>query len=115
MNDLAYTLAEHGGPIDEALTFAQRAIERVPDDPRFQDTLGWIYFRKGMYPAALKFLEQSASRGDAVAEQKLHLALAYIKTGDMRRGRETLNAALRLDPKLLDAAAAMQMLGRMER
>ena len=35
----------------------QAMTELAPDDPRFQDTLGWIYYRKGIYGTASNYLK----------------------------------------------------------
>ena len=44
------------------------------------------------------------------ATGKYHLAMAYLKMGDRRRGTEALNQALKMDPKLPEAAMARQVL-----
>lgn len=47
LNNLAYALALDDP--DEALKFAEKAVEIAPDEPTVQDTLGWVCYRKGMY------------------------------------------------------------------
>ena len=49
-NNLAWNLAERGGNIDEALTFAQIAKEQLPNSAAVMDTLGYIYYLKGSLP-----------------------------------------------------------------
>lgn len=109
-NDLAYELAEHNGDLDEALKYAQKAVEVAPDKPAFADTLGWILYRKGLYPSALPYLEQAnKDPNDAVA--KYHLAMAYAKLGDRRHSVDTLDAALKLNPNLPEAKVARDLVG----
>src|SRR5579862_849941 len=109
-NNLAYLLAEYAKQPDEALKYAQKAVELVPGRPAYCDTLGWIFYRKGLYTSAVKYLEQ-ASADPANATWKYHLAMAYAKAGQLSRGRTTLDAALKLDPRLPEAKEARQVLG----
>ena len=62
LNNLAYILLEYANQPDEGLMFAQKAAEVAPDSPVVQDTLGWAFYRKGMYADALKYLERAASK-----------------------------------------------------
>jgi tetratricopeptide (TPR) repeat protein len=108
LNALAYTLAENKQP-DEALKYAQKAKELAPDDASVADTLGWTYFQKGMYTLAVTHLEEATAK-DGTARRKYHLAMAYLKAGDRQRGRQMLDAALKMDPNLPEAQAARQVL-----
>ena len=107
LNSLAYLLAD-SGQADEALKYAQQAKEIAPDDAAVDDTLGWTYFKKGLYPMAVSQLESATARGDS-ARREYHLAMAYLKAGDAVRGRKRLQLAMKLDPKLPEAKAAQQM------
>jgi Flp pilus assembly protein TadD len=108
LNNLAYLLAEYGNQPDEALKHAQKARELAPDNPEYADTLGWILYRKGLYSSAIIQLGRAASHeGNAV--WKYHLAMAYVKGGDLTRGRSTLNNALKLNPNLPEAKMAKAM------
>jgi Tfp pilus assembly protein PilF len=108
-NNLAYLLAEYRNDNDSALKLAQKAVELNPTAPEFCDTLGWILYRKGVYGSALKYLEQ-AGANPRNAVWKYHLAMAYAKAGDAQRGRTVLDAALKIDPKLPEAKAAIELL-----
>ena len=88
---------------DEALGFAQRAFDLAPGDPAVQDTLGWIYYRKGFYRVAAQHLQEAMAK-EPNPRRQLHLGLSYMKTGDLRQGRELLNAATRQDPSLRSIA-----------
>jgi Tfp pilus assembly protein PilF len=74
------------------------------------DTLGWTYFQKGMYTLAVAHLEGAVAK-DGTALRKYHLAMAYLKAGDPKRGRQTFEAALKMDPKLPEAQVARQLFG----
>jgi tetratricopeptide (TPR) repeat protein len=111
LNGLAYQLAENGQP-DEAIKYAQKAKEVAPESAAVDDTLGWTYFRKGMYAMAVTHLENATAK-DGTALRKYHLAMAYLKAGDPKRGRQTFEAALKMNPKLPEAQAARQAFGTM--
>jgi tetratricopeptide (TPR) repeat protein len=98
LNDLAWSLApDHP---DEALKYAQQAGEIAPDDAGVQDTLGWIYYRKGIYRTAVDYLKNAVAK-EATPQRQFHLAMCYMKAGDRELGQKTLNAALQKDPSLL--------------
>ena len=97
LNDLAWTLAEDDP--DEALKYAQQAAEIAPDTPAVEDTLGWIYYRKGIYPVATEHLKSAVAR-DATPRRQFHLGMCYLKSGDRDLGQKMLTAALQKDPTL---------------
>jgi tetratricopeptide (TPR) repeat protein len=106
-NNLAYLLIDQQP--DEALKFAQRAVELAPDRPAYADTLGWALYRKGLYDAAIQYLKRAtAEKGDAV--WTYHLAMAYAKSGDLATGRRILRTALQQDPHVPEAKLAQQMI-----
>jgi predicted Zn-dependent protease len=95
--------------MDEALKYAQKAVELDPARPSYADTLGWILYRKGLYTAAIPYLEKG-STADRSAVGKYHLAMAYAKTGD-KRDRTVLAAALKQNPRLPEAKTAQEIVG----
>jgi tetratricopeptide (TPR) repeat protein len=108
LNNLAYLLAENSAQREEALKYAQRAVELAPEDPAYGDTLGWILYQKGLYGNAVKYLERAgASRSNVV--WKYHLAMAYAKAGQVAQSKTTLQAALKLNPNLPEAKIAQEL------
>jgi predicted Zn-dependent protease len=107
LNNLAYLLAENG-QANEALQYAEKAVELAPDKSSFQDTLGWVLYRKGVYNAAVPHLQSAVSKGGDIRWQ-YHLAMAYLKSGSVDRGRAVLQSALRKDPNLPEAKIAKQI------
>jgi predicted Zn-dependent protease len=105
LNNLAYVLAaDHP---DEALQYAQQALEKAPENPALQDTIGWVYYRKGIYPTALNYLKLAVGK-EATAVRRYHLALAYAKVGERSEAQKNLAAALKLDPNVANSLPVEQ-------
>ena len=109
LNNLAYLLADGTDQLDEALKFAQQAKELDPNSGIVEDTIGWAYYRKGLFDSAVSHLQNAVAK-EPGAVLKYHLAMAYLKAGDRQRGRQVLDQARRLDPRLPEAAAASQLM-----
>ena len=111
LNNLAYLLAEYQKKPDEALKYAEHALELAPDNPEYADTLGWILYRKALYGSAVKQLERAATR-DENAVTQYHLAMAYAKAGDSKRARATFELAQKRDPNVREAGIARDVLSQ---
>jgi len=105
-NNLAFMLAEQGGNLEIALQHAQTAKAQLPQNAAVNDTLGWIYYKRELPHIAIPFLEQSVASEPKNAEFQLHLGLSYVKAGDTARGRQALEAALKLNPRIAHADEA---------
>jgi tetratricopeptide (TPR) repeat protein len=97
LNNLAYLVAMESP--DEALKLAQQAVELAPDDAAVRDTMGWVYYRKGIYRSAVEHLKISVAK-ESTPQHQFHLAMAYMKVGDHDLGRQMLMTALKQDPNL---------------
>jgi len=109
-NNLAWLYVEDGGNLDLALQLAQSARNVLPDSPEVGDTLGWIYFKKGLTAQAITELKETVGQQPDRADFNYHLGLALAKNGEIRSARETLEKALRLDPKSSEAQEARTVL-----
>jgi tetratricopeptide (TPR) repeat protein len=97
LNDLAYNLAQQNP--DEALPLAQQAAEIAPDNAAVQDTLGFVFYRKGDYRNATNYVKTAVSK-EPTARRQFHLAMCYSKSGDQTLAAKTMAAALEKDPNL---------------
>ncbi|HEY7334683.1 MAG TPA: tetratricopeptide repeat protein [Bryobacteraceae bacterium] len=97
LNAAAYLMA--GQDMNTALKYAQHAAELAPGNPMVQDTLGWVYYRRGDYHKAVEFLAPSVAKQPSPVRQ-FHLAMAYFKTGERDLGQQYLSKALAQDPNL---------------
>jgi Tfp pilus assembly protein PilF len=109
-NNLAWMLAEQGANLDSALQLAQTAKSRLPDSPQVDDTLGWVYYKKGLATLAIASFERSVAKDPSNAGYLYHLGLAQLKNGDKVKARESLQKALAAKADFQDAADARKVL-----
>lgn len=61
-NNLAWMIADTGnGNLDEALKLAQSAVDQNQTAANYFDTLGWVYYKKGLYSPAVEQLRRAIS------------------------------------------------------
>ncbi len=79
LNYLGYTYAEMGINLDTALDLINRAITLEPESGYIRDSLGWVYFKKGMYSDALREIQKANEmvKDDPVVLE--HLGDIYFK------------------------------------
>ena len=99
-NNLASNLADGGGNLDEALKFAQIAREAAPEDPSVGDTLGWIYYKKGLVDTAYPLISESAGKLKNNASIRYHHGMVLAKKGKNKEAASELNAALVPGPEI---------------
>jgi tetratricopeptide (TPR) repeat protein len=96
-NDLAYLLSENArsaSELDRALSLARKALAQNPSEHAVEDTLGWIYYKKGDFKQALEFLGkvQDAAPGNPLIN--FHVGMAQYKAGNRDKARESLKKSL---------------------
>ena len=109
-NNLAFLHAERGHNLEQALALAKGAAERLKDVPEAQDTVGWIYFKKGQPALAIPEFEACVRKAPTNPLFHFHLGLAYSRTGDIAKARRALGEALRLSPSFAGADEARRTL-----
>lgn len=98
LNNLAYSKADQGIDLDQALTYAERARQKLPDDPNVADTIGLIYLRKNLVEDSVRVLSDLVNRAPNNATYRLHYATALFQKGDKAEARRELDAATRNGP-----------------
>ncbi len=96
-NNLASMLASHredSASIASAYAIAARL--RGTEVPEFQDTIGWISYRRGNYEEALSYLEPAAGNLTNDALTQYHLGMTYLSLERHAAARETLTRAIAL-------------------
>jgi Tfp pilus assembly protein PilF len=109
-NNLAWYYAERGENLDEALELAQRAKARAIDEAFASDTLGWVYYKKDLASLAVAALREAVQHEPQVPDFHYRLGLAYLKNGDNRAARESLQHALKLSSSFRGAEDAKRAL-----
>jgi tetratricopeptide (TPR) repeat protein len=97
-NNLAYLMLQNGENIDEALSLAQIARQKMPDSPSAADTLAWIYYRKGLYGMAANLLQEALQRSPYNATYHYHIGMVYQKQKNAEAARKHLQRALEINP-----------------
>ena len=109
-NNLASNLVDGGGNLDESLKYAQIAREEAPEDPSVGDTLGWIYYKKGLIDTAYPLIADAAGKLKKNATVRYHHGMVLAKKGKNKAAAAELKAALSLDPKFPGAEDAKKTL-----
>ena len=96
------------------MRLAQGIVQTHPEVPSFADTLGWVYYKKGLYGAAVEQLKKAVTVDEAQARRsnsnpspiyRYHLGVALAGKGDKAGAKRELETALRLSEKARFAEA----------
>ncbi len=113
-NNLAYLLSEYTGNLDDALYFALKAKAIQGDDPFVRDTLGWVYYKKGLYADALRELEASRQDLPDNAIVHYHLGMTLYKMSRPDVATRYLKKALTIDDDFEQAETAQEILKKLQ-
>jgi tetratricopeptide (TPR) repeat protein len=117
-NDLAWILAEEGTDLERALSLAQEAQQAEPESAEIADTVGYVYFKKGLYDPALEQFKYAVelsgrSSNDVQVERPeyhYHMGLALKALGRNDEAAPAFERALKLDDKFVNADDARRQL-----
>jgi tetratricopeptide (TPR) repeat protein len=113
LNNLAYLIAESaGGDLNQALTLAQRANQKLPQALEIADTLGWIYLKKNLPDNALEIFRNNVSKNPKNATYRYHLAMALVQKGDKVRAKQELQTALTHNPSKEEEANIRELISK---
>jgi tetratricopeptide (TPR) repeat protein len=74
----------------------QKALKLKPKSGYIIDSLGWVYFRKGLYDEALHYLKKAAKLTSNDPTINEHLGDAYFKKKNFEKALEHYKKALSL-------------------
>jgi tetratricopeptide (TPR) repeat protein len=112
LNNLAYMMAESGSDLDQALTYAQKAKQKMPTNLDIADTLGWIYIKKNLSEDAIKIFRDLVDKKPEHVTWRYHLAIALFQKGDKLAAKKELQTALRNNPTRDEDKKIQELLGR---
>lgn len=93
-NNLAMLLADDARELEQALQCIDKVLQQAGPVAEFLDTKGWILVQMDRAEEALPWLAEAAERATSDGPvAQLHLATAYMATGDHDRAREHLESA----------------------
>ena len=110
MSNLARLYADHGGSLSDALELSQKAKSEQPDDPSVNDSLGWVYYKQGLYRSAVPLLETAVARNPQAPKFQFHLGMAYLAAGQSQQAHASLQTALQAGLSGDDAKSAREAL-----
>jgi predicted Zn-dependent protease len=113
LNNVAFMYAEEGRDLDLALTYAQKARQRVPDNLDIADTLGWVYLKKNLTDNALGIFKDLVEKSPQNPTYQYHLGAALLQKGDKSGAKQRLQSALSLKPSREDETRIRELLAKL--
>ncbi|HZT31253.1 MAG TPA: tetratricopeptide repeat protein [Bryobacteraceae bacterium] len=113
LNNLAFLIAETGGDLDQALTYAQRAKQMMPNMYEVSDTLGWIYLKKNLSDNAVEIFRDLVQKQPTHSTYRYHLGMALQQKGDKLGATRELQQALKDNPSKEEQDKIKQLLSKM--
>jgi Tfp pilus assembly protein PilF len=80
-NNLAYAFSLANTRLAEAEKMVKEAIAVSSSNAAYTDTLGWVYYRQGLYKKAQRELEAAVALDSTSPELREHLGEVYKKLG----------------------------------
>lgn len=112
LNNLAYMMAEEGRDLDLALTYAQRARQKMPSNLDIADTLGWVYIRKQLSDNAISVYREILPKAPKNPLYHFHMGLAQYQKGDKSNAKRSLQTALSLNPSPNESSKIKELLAK---
>ncbi len=94
LNYLGYTYADLGKNLDEAEELIKRALAKKPDDGYITDSLGWVFYKKGMFEKALEYIQKAVSLVPDDPTILEHLGDVYFNLENREKALEFYNRSL---------------------
>jgi len=97
MNYLGYALADRGLKLDEAEVLISSAVRSAPSNGAYLDSLAWVHFKQGKYPAALQEIKGALKLiyDDPILWD--HTGDIYASLSDWKGAWRAYNIAARLE------------------
>jgi tetratricopeptide (TPR) repeat protein len=113
LNNLAYLITESNGDLNEALTYAQRAKQKLPNYTEITDTLGWIYMKKNLTDSAIDTYKGLVVQAPQNPIFHYHYAMALNQKGDRDSARKECQAALADKPSKIQESDIRQLMSKL--
>ncbi len=113
LNNLAFLIAETNGDLDVALTYAQRAKQRLPNYSEITDTLGLIYIKKNLTDSAIDTFKGLVVQAPQNPVFHYHYAMALNQKGDRESAKKECVAALADRPNKAQETDIRQLMSKL--
>ena len=110
LNYLAYSYAEMGIHLEEALKYIKQAVAIRPRDAFILDSLGWTYFKLKRYDEAIDALEEAISLVDDDSTIVEHLGDVLAAKRSVKKALKQYQRALELAPERKELVEKIQKL-----
>lgn len=98
-SNLAWLYLEQNIKMERAFELAQFAYREIQDDPGVLDTIGWAYYKKGLYNQAIWYLTEALSLDQDHSLLHFHLGMAFYGNGSTDEAIKSLKKSLSLQLK----------------
>jgi tetratricopeptide (TPR) repeat protein len=112
LNNLAYLISQNNGDLDQALTYATRAKQRLPEHTEVNDTLGWIYLKKNLTDQAVDTFRTLVVKAPQNPTYHYHYAMALLQKGDRETAKKECQSALADKPSKLQENEIRQLMAK---
>ena len=111
LNALGYTLADRTTRYKEAYNYILKAYKLSPEEPAVLDSMGWVLYRMGKWPEAIKHLRKALAllQDDEIAA---HLGEVLWVSGKQKEARKVWSRALKSVPESTHIRNAMKRLNK---
>ncbi|MBD3347456.1 MAG: tetratricopeptide repeat protein [Chitinivibrionales bacterium] len=98
-NYLGYMWAENDMKLDSAEKLLETALEKEPENGAYLDSYAWMFYKKGHYDKALKYITKALEYIDDDPVIYEHLADIHAKRNEYRKALESYRECLELNPE----------------
>ena len=106
LNNYSYYLSLREAHLDLAARLGAKLMMVAPNESTYQDTYGWVLFKKGDFAEALKYLEKACAGNEPSGVVWEHYGDALYKNGKTQKALEVWKQAQRkggdVTPKLTE-------------
>ncbi|HTA43964.1 MAG TPA: tetratricopeptide repeat protein [Bryobacteraceae bacterium] len=113
LNNLAYLISESNGDLNQALTYAERAKQRLPGHNEVNDTLGWIYLKKNLTDNAIETFKTLVVQAPQNPTYHYHYAMALLQKGDRETAKKECQSALADKPTKEETDKIHQLMSKL--
>jgi tetratricopeptide (TPR) repeat protein len=113
LNNLAYMMSQTNGDLDQALTYATRAKQRLPEHAEINDTLGVIYIKKNLTDNAIDTFRTLVVKAPQNSTYHYHYAEALMQKGDRENAKKECQSALADKPKKQEENEIRQLMAKL--